>query len=60
MILLMSSGVPDNLFIFNHDLKEMKEEDFNRIDFDYYINRAYERINEFIKVPQIKGINAYE
>lgn len=53
-------GVPDNLFIFNHDLKEMKEEDFNRIDFDYYINRAYERINEFIKVPQIKGINAYE
>lgn len=53
-------GVPDNLFIFNHDLNEMSEEVFNKIDFDYYVNRAYERINEFINTPQIKGISVYE
>ena len=41
-------GVPENSFIFNKDLKDMSEEEFNKIDFQYYINRSYERIWDFI------------
>lgn len=41
-------GVPDNVFIYNGDLKSVPEELRNKINYQYYINRAYERIWDFI------------
>lgn len=41
-------GVPDNIFIYNNKLDNINEEIINKIDYQYYINRAYERIWDFI------------
>lgn len=50
-----------NIFVFNKDLSEFTEEDMNRIDREYYIRRANERIQDFItpkpqKVKKVKEI----
>ena len=42
------SNLPDNIFVYNESIKDNLEELINKIDYDYYINRIYERINEFI------------
>lgn len=43
-----------NIFIFNKDLSEFTEEDMNRIDREYYITRAKERINDYLEVKPEK------
>lgn len=40
------SNLPDRVFVFNKDLSELNT---NLIDYDYYIKRSWERINEFRK-----------
>lgn len=56
------SNLPNSVFIHNESIlddkiiNELKE----KIDYEYYINRIYERINEFIDTPQIKGIEINE
>lgn len=42
------SGLPSNVFIFNEDLSKFTEKDRSNIDYQYYINRAYERIWDFV------------
>ena len=47
----------DSVFIHNDEILSDKAVDelLPQIDFDFYINRAYERINEFIETPSMKG-----
>jgi len=44
-------NLPDSVFIYNNEILSDKaiDELINKIDFNYYIKRAYERINEFNK-----------
>lgn len=51
-------NVPENVFVHNKEILSDAaiDECIQKIDFDYYINRSYERIQEFIKIKQIKNI----
>lgn len=44
------SNLPDSVFIYNKDLftEEAKKEIVEKIDYNYYITRIYERLAEFI------------
>lgn len=53
------SNLPDSVFVYN---KEILSDDAidklqDKIDWNYYIKRAYERISEFKDIPQAKCIN---
>lgn len=52
------SNLPDNVFIYDEEI--LSDEAYAKIepmiDFDYYVKRGYERILEFISLPQIKNI----
>ena len=53
------SNLPDNVFVYNNDIRDpsaLKELE-NKIDYQYYVDRAYERIAEFIKIKVVKDIN---
>lgn len=52
-------NMPDNYFIYNDEVlsDEAKAKLKEKIDYDYYINRAYKRIAEFFDIAQIKGVN---
>ena len=54
------SNLPDSVFIYNHEIlsDEVVDQLQERIDYQYYINRAYERILEFIKLDEVKEIAA--
>ena len=50
------AGLPENMFVYNGDIRgeeTIKELD-KRIDFDYYVNRIYERILEFVDIPKVR------
>lgn len=53
------SNLPDSVFVYNDEI--LSDEAYakleNRIDWDYYINRGYERICEFIELDYIKEVN---
>lgn len=55
------SNLADNVFVFNGDIRtdEAVKELQEKIDFDYYVARAYERINEFVQHSYIKDVNIY-
>ena len=42
------SNLPDNVFVYNKDITNAYEELKDKIDYEYYVNRIYERIGEFI------------
>ena len=52
------ASLPDSVFIFNEDIKnkEIFNEIYSKIDYNYYVKRIYERINEFLYIPQIKDV----
>lgn len=52
------SNLPDSVFVYNDEILSDKAVDelIDRIDYDYYIKRAYERILEFKDVKTLKGI----
>lgn len=41
-------NLPDNVFIWNRDITKDTEKITVNIDFNYYVKRIYERINEFL------------
>lgn len=49
---------PHNVFVYDNDINDenVKNELMNKIDYNYYVDRSYERINEFIDITQIKDI----
>lgn len=51
-------NVPNNVFIHNKEILSDKaiDEIMIKIDYDYYVKRAYERILEFKDVKTLKGI----
>lgn len=51
-------NLPDNVFMYNDDITstEVIEELLSKIDFQYYIDRTYEKILSFVEVPVIKDI----
>lgn len=56
------SNLPDSVFVYNDEILSDEAVDTltQLIDYDYYVARAYERIQEFIDIPQIKDITIYE
>ena len=56
------ANIPDNIFIDNGEI--LSDEGIQRIkdkiDYDYYVDRAKKRITEFFNFKQIKEINIYE
>lgn len=52
------SNLPDSVFIYNDDIlsDEHKSKVYAKIDWQYYIDRAYERIAEFIDITYVKGV----
>ena len=53
------AGLPENMFVYNGDIRgeETVKELDKRIDFDYYVNRIYERILEFVDIPKVKDFD---
>lgn len=51
-------NLPPSVFIHNNEILSDKAVDslIDKIDYQYYVDRIYERIAEFITMPQIKGI----
>ena len=41
-------GLPDNVFVYNNDITNMKADLLNKIDYDWYVRKAYEKINSFL------------
>lgn len=52
------SNLPDSVFVYNDEIISDEAVDYliDVIDYDYYVKRAYERIEEFIDIPQIGDI----
>lgn len=52
------SNLPDSVFVYDNEIlsAESVEKIYPKINYQYYINRAYERILEFINIPKIKDI----
>ena len=53
------SSLPESVFIYNNEIlsDEAIDKIIPQIDYQYYIDRAYERIAEFIKIKVVKDIN---
>lgn len=53
------SNLPSNVFVYNDDIRnqDILKELQRKIDFQYYVDRSYERIAEFIKMKKIKDID---
>lgn len=53
------ANLPDNVFVYDKDIRteEAINELINKIDYQYYVDRAYEKILTFVKVKKIKGFN---
>ena len=51
-------NMPDNYFIYNNEIlsNESKTKLKQKIDYNYYVDRAYKRISEFFEMPELKGI----
>lgn len=51
-------NVPENVFVHNKEIltDEAIDKLLPKINFDYYIDRSYERIQEFIDMKQVKKI----
>lgn len=56
------SNLPDSVFVYNDEILSDEAVSVLQtlIDYDYYVKRAYERIEEFITTPQIKDVLVYE
>ena len=52
------SNLPDSVFVYNEEIlsDEAKQKLEQKIDYQYYVERAYERIQEFINIECIKEI----
>lgn len=42
------SNLPDNVFVYNKDITNAYEELKDKIDYSYYIDKIYDKINKFI------------
>lgn len=53
------SNLPDSVFVYNDEIlsDEAYDKISDKIDWNYYVNRGYERICEFLKIDSIKGVN---
>lgn len=53
------SNLPDNVLVYDHEI--LSDEAFNKlepqIDWQYYANRGYERIREFINIIKLKDFH---
>ncbi len=50
--------LPDSVFVYNEEIlsNETVEKLVDKIDWQYYVNRIYERIQEFVSIPIIKDV----
>lgn len=51
-------NMPDSYFIYNDEILSdaAKQKLIEKIDYNYYIKRSYERIEEFFDIPQLKEL----
>lgn len=52
---------PANIFVYNEEINSQEAKDMleQEIDYDYYVNKAYEKIAEFIDIPLIKKLEVW-
>ena len=52
------ANLPDSVFVYNDEILSDKAVEYlhTQIDFDYYINRIYERLKEFVKIDELKEL----
>lgn len=52
------SNMPESCFVYNNEVisDEAFEKIHSKIDWQYYVDRTYERIKEFIAIPTIKDV----
>lgn len=52
------ASLPDNIFVYNEEVKSEEAVKYlmERINYDYYVKRAYERIAEFMYIPKLKQL----
>lgn len=52
------SNLPESVFTYSNEIlsEEAVEALLPKIDFDYYVSRAYERIREFVQIPNVEDI----
>lgn len=52
------ASLPENIFVYNEEVKSDEAVKYlmERIDYDYYVKRAYKRIAEFMYIPKLKKI----
>ena len=46
------SNLPPNVFVYNGDIRQSPSNVKDMIDYNYYVRRAYERIEEFMPKPE--------
>lgn len=56
------SNLPNSVFVYNDCItnEKARNEIQHKIDYQYYVDRIYERINEFITFKTIKDVTVYE
>jgi len=53
--------LPNSVFVYNDEIlsNETVEKLVDKIDWQYYVNRIYERIQEFVNIPTIKDVRLW-
>ena len=41
-------SIPENVFVYNGALNEVSEDFYSKIDYQYYVNRIYQKIRDFV------------
>ena len=42
-------NLPENVFVYNGALNEVSEDFYNKIDYQYYVDRIYKKIKDFVE-----------
>jgi DNA polymerase len=52
-------GFPNNIFVYNEEILSDSAKDYlmSKIDYQHYVDKAYEKIKEFIDIPALKNIS---
>lgn len=52
------ANMPDSVFVYNDEILSQSayERVSEKLDWDYYVKRGYERILEFLEIEQVKGV----
>ena len=47
-------GTPEHVLIYNHDIRDKKIGDLEKIDYEWYVAETQKRINDFLGIKSKK------